>query len=71
MAKRNKNYDVQDELHFEEDVDSYKVAEDPELNLVNTILNDGEDAARSRFGDDKVDRALTRNNLTRRYTPNI
>lgn len=71
MAKHNKDYDIQDELNFDEDVDSYQENVDPEVSLVNTILNEGEEAARSRFGDDKVDRALSRNHLARTYNPKI
>jgi len=66
---RNRKDEVRDELNFDRNIDSYKEKVDPEVNLVNTILNDGEDAARGIYGDDKVDRALLRHNLSRSYNP--
>lgn len=72
MSKRNRKDDVVDELYFSHDnSDSYHEKIDPEVSLVNTILNDGEESARDIYGDDKVDRALVKNHLARSYNPNL
>jgi len=72
MAKRNRNHDIVEELYFSHDnPDAYREKIDPEVSLLNTIINDGEESAREAFGDDKVDRALVRNHLARSYNPNI
>jgi hypothetical protein len=64
MAKRNRNHDVAAELDFS-DVDSFQEDTDPEVSLVSMIINEGEDAAREKYGDSRVDQALIRNGLTR------
>jgi len=69
MVRRAKRYsdDTQD-INFDT-VDSYTTKETPEQSLLNTIINDGEDVAREKFGDDKVDRALIRRGQSRSYNP--
>jgi hypothetical protein len=72
MGKRNRKHDIVDELYFSHDNhDAYREKIDPEVGLLNSIINDGEDSAREIYGDDRVDRALVKSHLARTYNPNL
>ena len=67
MRKRNRD-NIVDELYFgETPSDSYEEHSDPELDLMNNIINNGEEDAREEFGDDAIDQILTKNHLAQRY----